>query len=91
MEEELSLLKNKVQLKDSLIVLKDSIISQFAYRESNYKLLIDNYNTNITNDGKMISNLQTAINLSKKISRRQAVSKWIVGILGLSLGYLIAK
>ena len=91
MEEELSLLKNKVQLKDSLIVLKDSIISQFVYRESNYKLLIDNYSTNITNDGKMISNLQTAINLSKKISRRQVVSKWIVGILGASLGYLIAK
>jgi hypothetical protein len=39
----------------------------------------------------MINNLQTAINLSKKISRRQAVSKWIVGILGLSIGFLIAK
>jgi hypothetical protein len=61
------------------------------YRESNYKSLIENYQSNINNDGKMINNLQTAINLSKKISRRQAVSKWIVGILGLSIGFLIAK
>jgi hypothetical protein len=91
LDEELSLTKNKLQIKDSIIILKDSIISQFLYRESNYKSLIENYQSNINNDGKMINNLQTAINLSKKISRRQAVSKWIVGILGLSIGFLIAK
>ena len=91
MEEELSLVKNKLQLKDSLIVLKDSIISQYVFRENNYQSLMSNYQTNIKNDGKIIDNLQTTINLSKKISNRQAVSKWIVGILGLSIGYLIAK
>jgi uncharacterized protein YdcH (DUF465 family) len=91
MEEELSLVKNKLQLKDSLIVLKDSIISQYVFRENNYQSLMSNYQTNIKNDGKIIDNLQTTINLSKKISKRQAVSKWIVGILGLSIGYLIAK
>jgi uncharacterized protein YdcH (DUF465 family) len=91
MEEELSLVKNKLQLKDSLIVLKDSIISQYVFRENNYQSLMSNYQNNISNDGKIIDNLQTTINLSKKISKRQAVSKWIVGILGLSIGYLIAK
>lgn len=90
-EEEISLVKNKLQLKDSLIVLKDSIISQYVFRENNYQSLMSNYQSNIKNDGKIIDNLQTTINLSKKISKRQAVNKWIVGILGLSIGYLIAK
>ena len=91
MEEELNATKELLKNSESRLSIKDSIIGKYQLSENQYKLLVSNFEQNVKNDKRIIYNLETQIKLSKKISRRQKLSKYIVGILGVSIGYLIAK
>lgn len=90
-EEELTATKELLKNSESRLSIKDSIIGKYQLSENQYKLLVSNFEQNVKNDKRIIYNLETQIKLSKKISRRQKLSKYIVGILGVSIGYLIAK
>lgn len=90
-EEELNVTKELLKNSESRLSVKDSIIGKYQLSENQYKLLVSNFEQNVKNDKRIIYNLETQIKLSKKISRRQKLSKYIVGILGVSIGYLIAK
>lgn len=90
-EEELNVTKELLKNSESRLSIKDSIIGKYQLSENQYKLLVSNFEQNVKNDKRIIYNLETQIKLSKKISRRQKLSKYIVGILGVSIGYLIAK
>ena len=91
MEEELNVTKELLNNSESRLLIKDSIIGKYQLSENQYKLLVFNFEQNVNNDKRIIYNLETQIKLSKKISRRQKLSKYILGILGVSIGYLIAK
>lgn len=91
MEEELNATKELLKNSESRLSIKDSIIGKYQLSENQYKLLVSNFEQNVKSDKRIIYNLETQIKLSKKISRRQKLSKYIVGILGVSIGYLIAK
>lgn len=91
MEEELNVTKELLKNSESRLSIKDSIIGKYQLSENHYKSLVANFEKNLNNDKRIIYNLETQIKLSKKIARRQKLSKYIVGILGVSIGYLIAK
>ena len=90
-EEELVATKELLKNSETRLSLKDSIIGKYQLSENQYKSLVANFEQNLNNDKRIIYNLETQIKLSKKIARRQKLSKYIVGILGVSIGYLIAK
>ena len=90
-EEELVATKELLKNSETRLSLKDSIIGKYQLSEKEYKSLVTNFEQNLNNDKRIIYNLETQIKLSKKIARRQKLSKYIVGILGVSIGYLIAK
>ena len=90
-EEELVATKELLKNSETRLSLKDSIIRKYQLSEKEYKSLVTNFEQNVKNDKRIIYNLETQIKLSKKIARRQKLSKYIVGILGVSIGYLISK
>lgn len=90
-EEELTLTKESLQTANQRLTLKDSIITSFRLQTANYTRLIDNYTQNITSLENINSNLKKEVSLHQKIIRRQKLSKWLVGGIGLGLGILISK
>ena len=90
-EEELVATKELLKNSETRLSLKDSIIGKYQLSEKEYKSLVTNFENNLNNDKRIIYNLETQIKLYKKISRRQKLSKYILGILGESIGYLISK
>jgi hypothetical protein len=73
------------------VIVKDSIISKLHLQGANYERLIENYKKTETTFRSIVDTQEKQINLQKKLIRRKGFSKWIVGALGLGIGYLIAK
>jgi len=90
-EEELTLSKQQLSLATDRINLKDSTISKFQVQGANYERLIENYKKTETTFRAVVDTQEKQIFLQKKLIRRKGFSKWIVGALGIGLGYFIAK
>lgn len=90
-EEELNLSKSQLTVANQRVFLKDSIISKLHLQGANYERLIENYKKTETTFRSIVDTQEKQINLQKKLIRRKGFSKWIVGALGLGIGYLIAK
>lgn len=90
-EEELVVTKELLKNSETRLSVKDSIIGKYQLSENQYKAFVKNLEENVKNDRRIIYNLNTQIKLTQKIARRQKLSKYIVGILGVGIGYLIAK
>lgn len=90
-EEELTLSKQQLALATERINLKDSTISKFQVQGANYERLIENYKKTETTFRAVVDTQEKQIVLQKKLIRRKGFSKWIVGALGIGLGYFIAK
>ncbi len=90
-EEELTLSKEQLNLAQGRINLKDTTIAKLQLQGANYERLIDNYKKTETSYRSVVDNQQKQINLQNKLIRRKGFSKWIVGALGIGIGYFIAK
>jgi len=90
-EKEVVLLKDKIELIERKVVVKDSLIGVYLKNESNYSRLINNYETSLLNNTTQINNLETSVKYYKKIARRQKFQKWAVAGLGIGLGVLLIK
>lgn len=90
-EEELTLSKQQLSLATDRINLKDSTISKFQVQGANYERLIENYKKTETTYRAVVDTQEKQLVLQKKLIRRKGFSKWIVGALGIGLGYFIAK
>ena len=90
-QEELTLTQQKLELSEKRIFLKDSVIGELKKKNDFHLGMISSYETTIQNNTKQIGNLQQINVLQKKQTRREKYKKWIVGVLGISLGYLISK
>ena len=88
---EVNLLKDKIQLIERKVVVKDSLIGVYMKNESNYKRLVNNYETSLLNNATQINNLEISVKYYKKIARRQKFQKWAVGVIGIGLGVLLIK
>jgi hypothetical protein len=91
LSKEVGLLKDKIQLIERRVAVKDSLIVVYQNNEGNYRRLINNYEATIENNTKLINNLEVSVKYHKKIARRQKFQKWVVGVLGIGLGVLIMK
>ena len=89
MSKEIGLLKDKIQSVERRLVVKDSLISVFMNNESNYRNLINNYESNISNNATIVENLEKSLKYQKRIANKQKFQKWMVAVLGVGLGYLI--
>jgi hypothetical protein len=87
-KEELQLTKNSVSILENRISLKDSVIFGYVIKDSLWSSKSSNYE-------KMIGNLQTQLFNERKISGIYSVknkvlniNKWLYGIGGLAIGVL---
>lgn len=90
-QEELTLTHQKLELSDKRVSLKDSVISELNKKNQFNSGLIFSYESTIQNNSKEIYNLKEIVSLQKKQTRREKYKKWVVGVLSISLGYLISK
>ena len=88
---EVVLLKDKIEVIERRVVVKDSLIGMYLKNESNYRSLIVNYETSLLNNDTQIKNLETSVKYYKKIGRRQKFQKWVVAALGIGLGVFLIK
>lgn len=84
-------MKDKIEIIERKVVVKDSLIGVYLKNESNYSRLINNYETSLLNNTTQINNLEISVKYYKKIARRQKFQKWAVGIIGIGLGVLLIK
>ena len=76
---------------DSLLLLKDSTISQYKKKDSTNTLKSKAYEEVVKNYKKTISNQEMQYNLlGMKITRLQ-IKKWVLLFLGLSGGFVFGK
>ena len=90
-EEELGHSKQLVTVLENKVTVKDSVINKLFAEKDIYTALIKNFEQEVANDKNIIKNLEKSITLEKRISRKQKLSKWVVGLAGIGLGLLIAK
>lgn len=90
-EEELGHTKQLVTVLENKVTVKDSVINKLFAEKDIYTALIKNFEQEVANDKNIIKNLEKSITLEKRISRKQKLSKWVVGLAGIGLGLLIAK
>ena len=89
--EELSLTKNSLAVANQRIALKDSIIQKFEIKGNAYEATLFNYQQININLESIIQNYKKEVSLQRKLIRRQKLSKWLAGGLGLAVGFLISK
>lgn len=90
-EEELILTKKALQIADSRILLKDSIINLYAQNDKFYKEIIEGYKKNITNSDQIIDSLEKSLTLERRRIRWQKLTKWLTAVGGITFGILISK
>jgi hypothetical protein len=90
-EEELNTTKEQVVLLNKRVSLKDSIINRHELQGRTYAQIIDNYTRNVNNLENVVSNLKVEVNLQRRAIRRQKLTKWISGLIGIGVGVLISK
>jgi len=88
---ELEVTKEKVNLLEGRIVLKDSVITFLKEKTALYDKMMWSYEGSIDNYKKIIENLDKKYKLQRSIARRQKLAKWGTFIAGLGGGYLIFR
>lgn len=90
-KEDLSLTLERLGVANARLELKDSAISSLKEKSGRLELLVSNADERIKNLQRQGQNLEKALDLQTKALRRQRLSKWIAGALGLAAGILISK
>ena len=88
-KQELLLSKDKIQLQDSLLALKDTSIHRYIIKDSIYTNSINAYRRAVKNFQQSISNSEMVYELQNKKLRREKNKKWLTFIAGIGGGYLI--
>ena len=91
MQLELDSTNKALQVAENRLAVKDSIISTFNKKEDVYQSLVANYMKTVSNNERMIGNLEESINLQKKLIKSEKSSKWIYLGAGILFGILIAR
>jgi hypothetical protein len=91
MEQELGTVKSQLQLSETRILSKDSLISKYKLQIGNYENLVSNFKRTEDNYVSVVDIQRKQIILRDKIIRRKSFSKWITAILGIGIGIIIAK
>jgi len=91
-------LKNELELSNERTVLleyristKDSIISQYIYKEDNWKKIDANYKSQIYNYKEYGKNTQKIFEEQRKQIKGLKFKKWVGILAGFGIGYVIAR
>ena len=90
-QNELQLTKNALNIAEKRLVVKDSIINVHELKEVAYKAIIADYKKTEQNSEQVIFNLEKAITLEQRKTRRQKFGKVLGVIAGVAFGVLISK
>jgi hypothetical protein len=90
-KKELELSNERTVLLEYRISTKDSIISQYIYKEDNWKKIDANYKTQISHYEEYGRNTQKIFEVQRKQIRGLKFKKWVGILAGFGIGYVIAK
>jgi hypothetical protein len=90
-KQELELTKERSVVLEYRIATKDSIISQFELKDSNWKKIDANYKQQIFNYENYTKNTQRIFEEQRKQIRGLKFKKWLGILAGFGIGYVIAK
>ena len=90
-EEELTISNKKILLLDQSNKNKDLIISEYSSKDSICQKTIGGYKAMVLNLESSLSNAKSINTIDKIRNRRQKLKKWYSLIIGVGIGYLIAK
>jgi hypothetical protein len=88
-DQELILTKNKVEILQSKIAFKDSIIVAYIGKDSVNVNMVKAYHGLVVNYQATIKNMEESFIYKEKIIRRQKTAKWLTLAAGLTAGYFI--
>ena len=90
-EQELSLSNQKILLLDESMRKKDLIISEYSTKDSISMRAISSYKSMVVNLESSLVNAKSINTIDKIQNRKQKLKKWYSLIIGVGIGYLIAK
>jgi hypothetical protein len=90
-EQELEISNKKILLLDQTIKNNELIISEFSKKDSTYQKMIGGYKQMVTNLESSLANAKSINTIDKIRNRKQKLKKWYSLIIGVGIGYLIAK
>jgi hypothetical protein len=90
-EEELTISNKKILLLEQTNKNKDIIISEYSSKDSICQKTISGYKAMVVNLESSLSNAKSINTIDKIRNRKQKLKKWYSLIIGVGIGYLIAK
>lgn len=90
-EEELTVSNKKILLLDQSNKNKDLIILEYSSKDSIFQKTIGGYKAMVVNLESSLSNAKSINTIDKIRNRKQKLKKWYSLIIGVGIGYLIAK
>jgi glycerol dehydrogenase-like iron-containing ADH family enzyme len=91
MEQELNLSNQKILLLDESMKKKDLIISEYSTKDSISQRVINSYKSMVVNLESSLANAKSINTIDKIRNRKQKLKKWYTLVIGVGIGYLIAK
>lgn len=91
MEQELSLSNQKTLLLDESMRKKDLIILEYSTKDSISQRVINSYKSMVVNLESSLANAKSINTIEKIRNRKQKLKKWYTLVIGVGIGYLIAK
>ena len=88
---DLDLTLEKLALASSRLELRDSAIASLKAMSSRQDELYRNAEERNKNLGRQVDNLEKALDLQSKAYRRQRLSKWIAGAIGVAVGATLIR
>jgi len=89
--QDLTLTLERLSVANARLELRDSAISSLKALSSRQEELYRNGEERIKNLSSQVNNLEKALDLQKRAYRRQRLSKWLAGALGIAVGATLIR
>ena len=90
-EQELSLSNQKILLLDESMRKKDLVIAEYSTKDSISQRVISSYKSMVVNLESSLANAKSINTIDKIQNRKQKLKKWYTLVIGVGIGFLIAK
>ena len=90
-EQELSLSNQKILLLDESMRKKDLVIAEYSNKDSISQRVISSYKSMVVNLESSLANAKAINTIDKIQNRKQKLKKWYTLVIGIGIGFLIAK
>lgn len=87
-QEELDLTKQQVENLNIALLNDKLLIAEYHTKDSLNNKIIQALRISNANHRSMVVNLEDALTIQKKVTRKQKFKKWLTLVLGIGIGYL---